>query len=143
MKLQRVAVGLRQIFRNRQSQPAVLPRELQQLLVEGRKGSHEPFPLHLFRERVFLLHKTQKKKTKPVHQMRLIFVECALGAAEPPVILLSVFLNDPLEGTVRHIRVTRPKQKQIRKHSRKPPVAVLKRVDRKKAHVKAARTRRG
>src|SRR5437016_7227477 len=66
--------------------------------------------------------------------MRLVLVESSLRASESTIVLFPVFLHDTLQRTVWHIGVARPQQKQIGQHTREPPIAILKRMDRQKAH---------
>jgi hypothetical protein len=58
MQLQGIAVRIRERHCRGQSNSAMLPRDLQKLLIDSRKGSHQSFVLHFLRERILLVEKT-------------------------------------------------------------------------------------
>src|SRR5262245_15969734 len=112
----------------------MLPYQLEQVLIERRKGSHQSFTLHFFRQRILLLYKTQQKETQPIDQMRFIPIQSTLCTPQRSIVLLSVFFDNAFQRTVRHVSVARTQQQQIGQNSCKPAVAVLERMDREKAN---------
>src|SRR6516165_8561444 len=122
MQLQRVAVGFRQLDGIGEGQPSVLSCELEELLIENGQRRHQLFPFDLIRQRVFLFDQAQQKKTKPVHQVRLVTVQRSLGASQSAIVLLAVFLNDTFQRTVGHVAVAGPKQKQIGQNAASLPL---------------------
>src|SRR5207244_2150352 len=87
-----------------------------------------------FRERIFLLEQTKQKKTNPIDEVRFVFVQRSLRTAQRAVVLFAIFLNDAFQRAVGHIAITGSQKRQIRQHSRKSSISVLKWMDRKKPH---------
>src|SRR5262249_34494751 len=61
-------------------------------------------------------------------------VQSALGAAQRPVILLTIFLDHPFQRAVRNVCIADSKQSQVRQHPSKSSIPILKRMNREKPY---------
>src|SRR5437867_11304717 len=66
--------------------------------------------------------------------MGFVLIESSLSTSQRAIVLFPVLFDHTLERTVRNISVAGPKKQQVGEHARRPAVAVLKRVDRKKSN---------
>src|SRR5579862_3528158 len=68
--------------------------------------------------------------------MGFVGIETSLRASQRAIVLLPILLDDAFHGTVGHIRITGPKQKQVRQHARESAIPILKGMDGEKSHHK-------